>query len=202
MPVRRVLAFSDDAPRLLEVGVAVGVDVADALEMGEDRHPRLALDEADEALAAARHDHVDVPVTAAASPTPRPGRASARAGSPSSGRPAPVSPSTRQSWSSRGGMERLRAAAQDHGVARLEAQRAGVGGDVRAALVDHADDAERRADAADVQAGRHVPFGDDVAHRVALRGHGAQPVGHGADAPVVEGQPVDHRRATGPSPSA
>ena len=35
------------------------------------------------------------------------------------------------------------AAAQDHGVAGLERQRAGVGGDVRPALVDHADDAER-----------------------------------------------------------
>ena len=42
------------------VGGRTDIDVADAFEMGKDRHPRLALDEPDEALAAARHDHVDM----------------------------------------------------------------------------------------------------------------------------------------------
>ena len=66
-------------------------------------------------------------------------------------------------------VQAFRAAAQDHGVARLQAQRAGVGGDVRTAFEDHADDAERRADPADVQARRPVPFGDHLPHRVGLR---------------------------------
>ena len=55
------------------------------------------------------------------------------------------------------GAEALRAAAQDRGVAGLQAQRAGIGGDVGAALVDHADDAERRAHALDGQAVRPLP---------------------------------------------
>ena len=71
----------------------------------------------------------------------------------------------------RGGASmRIRAAAQDHGVAGLERQRTGVGGDVRAALEDDADDAERRAHALDVEAVRPVPFGDDRADRIGKRG--------------------------------
>ena len=38
------------------------IDVAHAFEMREDRHPRLRLDAGDEALAAARHDDVEVAV--------------------------------------------------------------------------------------------------------------------------------------------
>ena len=36
--------------------------MADAFEMGEDRHARLVLHARDQALAAARHDHVDIAV--------------------------------------------------------------------------------------------------------------------------------------------
>src|SRR5690606_4948750 len=50
--------------RHLEVGLAVDIDVVDALEMGKDRNPRLHLDAGDEALAAARDDDVDGPVEA------------------------------------------------------------------------------------------------------------------------------------------
>ena len=50
------LGVQDHPPRLREVGGPVDVDVHDALEMGEDRDPRLGLHPADEALAAARHD--------------------------------------------------------------------------------------------------------------------------------------------------
>ena len=65
-----------------------------------------------------------------------------------SGRPAAAqAAATRQTWIARRGMMALRAAAQDRGVAGLEAQRAGVGGHVGAALVDDADHAERHAHA-------------------------------------------------------
>ena len=73
------------------------------------------------------------------------------------------------------GVDRLRraqalgAAAQDRGVAGLQAERAGVGGDVRPALEDHADDAERRAHPADVQPRGPVPLGDHLPDRVGLR---------------------------------
>ena len=81
-PVRRILALSDDLLRHLEVGGLVDVDVADAFEMREHRHARLVLDALDQALAAARHDHVDRAVEAREHQRrPRRGRASARAGS-------------------------------------------------------------------------------------------------------------------------
>ena len=89
-----------------------------------------------------------------------------------------------------GGIERIRAAAQDHRIAGLEAERAGIRRHVRPALIDDADDAERRAHALDMQAVRPVPCGDDVADRIAEFGDFADAVGHGADARRVELQPV------------
>ena len=65
--------------------------------------------------------------------------------------------------------EALGAAAQDRGVAGLEAQRAGVGGHVRAALVDDADDAERHAHALDGHAVRPRPAFGDLADRIGQR---------------------------------
>ena len=52
------------------VGGLVDIDVADAFEMREHRHARLGLHARDQALAAARHDHVDRAVEACSiSPT-------------------------------------------------------------------------------------------------------------------------------------
>ena len=47
-----------------EIGGLVDVDVHVAVEMGEDRHARFVLHARDQALAAARHDDVDVAVEA------------------------------------------------------------------------------------------------------------------------------------------
>ena len=58
------LGVDDDLLRHLEIGGAVDVDVAHAFEMREHRHARLRLHARDQALAAARHDHVDVAVEA------------------------------------------------------------------------------------------------------------------------------------------
>ena len=55
------------------------------------------------------------------------------------------SPSSRQAWMARLECAALRAAAQDHGIAGLQAQRARVGGHIGSALVDDADHAERHA---------------------------------------------------------
>ena len=68
----------------------------------------------------------------------------------------------------------VRAAAEDHRVARLEAERAGIGGDVGPALEDDADDAERRAHARNLQAVGHGPFGDRRADRIGQGGDGAE----------------------------
>ena len=53
------LGVDGDLLRHGEIGGGVNIDVADAVEMREDRHPRLLLDAGHKALAAARHDHVD-----------------------------------------------------------------------------------------------------------------------------------------------
>ncbi len=88
---------------------------------------------------------------------PRRDRASAPAGS----RPR-ASPPARRPCEQRGvdgarGAMAVGAAAQDRGVAGLEAQRAGIGRHVGAALVDDADHAERRAHALDRHAVRPLP---------------------------------------------
>ena len=88
----------------------------------------------------------------------------------------------------------LRAAAQDRGIAGLEAQRRGIGGDVGAALVDDADDAERHPHPLDGHAVRPRPALRHGADRIGERAHHVEPLGHGGDALVVERQPVDKGR--------
>ena len=90
-------------------------------------------------------------------------------------------------------MEAVRAAAQHHGVAALQAQRAGVGGDVGAALVDDADDAERHRDALDDE-----PVGPLHVASTRPTGSGSAATSSSASAiasiRVVERQPVEERR--------
>ena len=53
------LGIEDDATRLHEVGGAVDIDVDDAFEVSEDRHPRFGLHACYQVLAAAGHQNVD-----------------------------------------------------------------------------------------------------------------------------------------------
>ncbi len=112
--------------------------------MRDHRDAALALHPLDQRAAAARHDDVDSAGHASASGRPPRGRWSARAGSrPPAGRPRAARVQAGEDRAR--GMEAFGAAAQDRRVAGLEAQPAGVGGHVGAALVDDADDAERHA---------------------------------------------------------
>ena len=61
-PVRRSLAFTTIARAMRDVRIPIHIHVAVALEMPDDRHARFLLHARDEALAAARHDDVDVSV--------------------------------------------------------------------------------------------------------------------------------------------
>ncbi len=163
----------------------------DAFEMGEDRHPRLLLHAGDQPLAATRHDHVEIAV--------EPGQHLAHRGTVAGGddldrlgRQAGFAQAFDEAAMDRGrGAEGIRAATQDGGIAGLEAEGAGIGGDVRPALEDDADDAERRAHALDVEPVRPVPCGGDAAHRVGEAGDLLQPRGHRFDARLGERQPVD-----------
>ncbi len=58
------LGVEHQRDRDVEIGAAIDVGVADAFEMREHRHAGLGLHAGDEALAAARHDHVDGAVEA------------------------------------------------------------------------------------------------------------------------------------------
>ena len=87
----------------------------------------------------------------------------------------------------------VRAAAQDHRVAGLQAQGGGVGADVGAAFVDHADHADRGGDALDAQAVRAGPVGQGAVQRVRQRGDFFQAASHGLDAGLGQGQAVDER---------
>jgi hypothetical protein len=87
----------------------------------------------------------------------------------------------------------LGAAAQDRGVAALQAQRRCVRRDVRPALVNDADDAERHAHARDLEAVRPLPLRDDLPDGIVERRYGLEARSSRLDAFVVERQSIDHR---------
>ncbi len=142
-----------DAHRHLGVGLVVDIDVAHAVQVLDHRDLRLADEALDQFLAAAWHDDVDV----FAQPHQR-SHGGAVGDADQLDRGLGQS-GTLQSGAHAGGdgairFERLGAAAQDAGVTGLDAERRGIGGHVRARLVDDADYAERHAHASDLDAAR------------------------------------------------
>ena len=137
------LGVERDGARHAHVGVAIDIHVAVAFEVSDHRHARLLLHPRHQTLAAARHDDVEI--------LAHPGKHVADCGPIGGGheldarrrQPRRLEP-LRQAGIHRGvGMPALGAAAQDHCVARLQAQRAGIRGHVGTTLVDDADDTER-----------------------------------------------------------
>jgi hypothetical protein len=95
-------------------------------------------------------------------------------------------------------MKAVRPAAQHRRIAALEAQGAGVRGDVGPALVNHADDAERRRDAFDPQSVGPLEMRQNAPDRVGQRGDLLDPARHRLDPAFVERQPVDESRRQPP----
>ncbi len=148
-------------------------DVAQALEMGEDRHAGLLLHPGHEALPAARDDHVDRCRRGPPAWRPRrPGPGSARGGSRRRAARRPRGPAAMACGDRRRGPEAVGAGPQDGGVAGLEAERARVGRDVGAALEDDADHAERRRHALDDEAVGTLEGGEQAADRIGQVRHG------------------------------
>jgi len=90
-------------------------------------------------------------------------------------------------------MRALRPAAQDHRVARLQAQRARIGGHIRAALVDDAHHTERHRDTRDAQTVGPRPLGEHATDGILERGDVFEAARHRLEARIVELQTVEHR---------
>ena len=148
------LRVDGDLDGRLLVGALVEEDVHDAGAGLDHRHLRLA------------HDGVDQLRRCRAGSARRPGRAPASAAcapsrpnssmvcTASPGSPTLSSASCSSSTSTRLVFSAARAAAQHDGVAALERERGDVDGDVGPRLVDRADDAERHAHLAELEAVR------------------------------------------------
>ena len=188
------LGVEHDRLRHVERRGLVDIDVADAFEMREHRHPRFLLHARDQALAAARHDHVDGAVEAGEHHPDR-GAVARRHQLDRVRRQAGLrEPVDDRVVDGAVGALALGAAAQDRGIAGLEAERGGVGRHVRAALIDDADDAERHAHALDRHAVRPRPALGDLADRIGEIADHLDAGGHGGDALVVEREPVEEGR--------
>jgi hypothetical protein len=164
--------------------------VTHAVEVLDDGHLRLARDAFDQALSAARHDDVDVPVVRDQMPDRGPVR-----------RRDELHGVFRQAGGAQAALHargdrlvaahRFGAAAQDRRVARLEAEAGRIGSDVGPRFVDDADDAERHAHAADLDAGRTVSEIGDLAHGIGQRGDGLEPAAIAAMPSASSVKPVD-----------
>ena len=92
------------------------------------------------------------------------------------------------------GTDGFLAAPKDRGIAGLDAEGRGVDRDIRPALVDHEDDADRHADLGHVEPVGPPAGGDHLADRVGQRRNLFKPGGDRADPLLVQRQPVDRRR--------
>ena len=133
------------------VGGCVQVGVAVALEMGQHRDAALGHHPLDQRAPAARHDDVDM--LGHAQQVADGGAVGGGHQLDRGGGQAGRGEARAEGGDDRArGVEALRAAAQDRGVAGLEAQRPGIGGDVGPALVDDPDHAQGHPHAGDVEA--------------------------------------------------
>ena len=184
------LGVEHDGARLRGVGGAVDIGVAQPFEMGDDRDAALALHPLDQRRPAARHDDVDDPAH-----LQHQAHRLAVAGRHQLDRvfrePRRMQPLAQRGDQRARRMKAFRAAAQDRRVARFDGEPTGVGGDVRAALVDDADDPERHADARDVEPVGPGPLGEHPANRIGQRGNVLEPARHRFQPLRIEGEAVD-----------
>ena len=184
------LGVQGDLRRDPEVGAGVDEDVAEALVVLEDGHGRPFRHHADECLPPAGHDEVDVAVESEEDldrlPVGDVDEADGR------GRePGLLEPPGEDGRDYRVRLEGVAPAPENDGVPRLDAEGSGVGGDVRPALVDEADDADRRADATDLHPVRPALHADGRAHGIGQGRDLADPQHHVRDPPLRERQPVE-----------
>ena len=175
------------------VGGGVDVGVAQALGMGEDGHAGVALHPVHQGAPAAGDHEVDQ--AAAGEQGGDVGAVGARRDLHGVPRQAGgVQALGDGGVDGLGGARAVRSAAQDGGVARLHAQPGGIGAHVRAALVDHADDAQGLRNAADAQAIGPGPVGQGAGEGVGQGGDAVQALRHGLDPGRGQGEAVAEGR--------
>ena len=185
------LGVQHDRFRHFQIGGVIDIDVIDAFQMREHRHPCFGFDARDEAFAAARHDHIDAAVQSAQQQAHR-GAVTGRHQRDGSLRQIGLAQSLHQAAVDRpAGPETVRAAAQDHRIAGFQAQHAGIGGDIGAAFENHGDNAERHAHALDGHAVRTLPALGHDADGIWDIAHRPDAVRHRLDSRRRQCQPID-----------
>jgi hypothetical protein len=159
------------------------------MQMFDHRNSRIVHQAFDQALAAARDDHVDVVAhrDQLAHCCTIGGCNHLHAGVRQTGRLEPFPDAGRDRLV---GADRFAAATQDRGIARLEAEARSVCGHIRARFINDADHAERHAHSAYLYAGRTISQVGDDAHRVGQGGDLLQAFCHAGNGAFPKGQPV------------
>ena len=169
----------------------IEVQVADPLVVLHHRHTRMLGHEPNESFAAARDREVDgagLDESANGVAILRREECHGVLGKPARAERLHESLANREI-----GSERLRAAPQHDGVARLQRQRRDLRRHVGARLVDHRDESKGHAGARDAKPVRADGRLDDVTDGVPEVGDLERSTRHRVDTRVVEAEPVEHR---------
>ena len=176
----------------LRVRRAVNIGVANPIQMREHRHPRIGLHPRDQALAPARHDHVDE--AGGGQHRPHHGAVLRRHQLHRLGRrPRRAQPPAQRRQDRPVGIDRLAAPAQQHGITTAQAQRGGIGGHIGPALVNDADQPDGHAHPAQMQPIGPLAGVDHLPHRVGQNGHLRHGIGNPGQALRRQPQPVEQR---------
>ena len=190
----RTLRFRvvENRERHPEIGLVVDIDVADALVVLQHRNERRLAHRADEPFTAPWNRDVNEPHA----PHQLVHRLMIEDLDQLNGVcQRPVAESGDGTVKRLVGFNCLLAAAQDHGIAGLEAKRRGVDEDVGSALEDDADDAERHAHLLDRDAARTLTRPQLLADRIGQCRNVADAVHHRLEPCGREHETVDHRRS-------
>ena len=184
------LGVADHLDRLVEIGGGVDIAVTIAVEVEQRGHAGLVADQFDQPASAARDHQIDEFIGleqrsdgVAVGRADRLHRILGQAGSFQPGAHA-IDDHARR-------IAAFAAAAQDHRIARFEAERAGVGADIGARFVNHADHADRHGDAFDGEAVGPLERRQLAADGVGQFGDFLQRAGHARDPLLGQAQTVD-----------
>jgi hypothetical protein len=163
--------------------------VAKPFGMRQHRHACLALHAFDQRLAATRHDQVEQPRRGQhrRNISPIGIRDDLHAGFRQSHTAQPCHES---GIDRRSAVHALRSAAQDHCIARFQADATSIRANIRSALIYHADDADGRGDALDPQAIGLHPVRQRAPKRIGQFGDVLQSFCYAVDACVVQCEPI------------